>query len=157
MVGSEVPGVETLTPGLIIFPPMNVAPMMTCSGPTFGGMKVKTGDAVDDAEAGGVVAALALATGAARTSGARAAVIAASFRVRITSLRGRDTYGEPMTLPLLIGGSLATTTEVPPLKTDPMTVGPMATCGPWNISDGAKPAAGKSKAGSAGRPAAGHE
>jgi hypothetical protein len=91
MGGSEVPGVETLTPGLICFPPMNVAPMMTCSGPTFGGMKVKTGDAVDeDAEAGGVVAALAPATGAARTSGARAAAIAASFRVRITSLRGRD-------------------------------------------------------------------
>ena len=122
-----------MTPGLISFPPMYVAPMMTCSGDTLGGMNVRTGDAADkDAEAGGVVVVLALAIGAVRANGARlaATAIAARLGVRIDLSVVSSVYGEPMTLPLLTGGSLATTTEVPPLKTEPMTVGPMATCGP---------------------------
>jgi hypothetical protein len=127
--GTEIPVVETFTPGLITLPPMIVAPRLTLSGPTEGGTNVSNGDPA----AGGateLVSALATLTGAARQKALRAAAATDNFRLSILYIpfcvRGvAEPQGEALVLQALT--TVDTQTVVPPLKTDPMTVGPMAT------------------------------
>jgi hypothetical protein len=84
ITGSDVPGVETLTPGLICWPSMIVGPRFTLSGPTRGGTNVISGDAaIDRADTVAVVSACAPATGAARANGMRTAAAADRLRIRI--------------------------------------------------------------------------
>jgi hypothetical protein len=80
--GTEIPDVETLTPGLITLPPIIVAPRLTLSGPTEGGTNVSSGD---PAACGGaeVVSALATPTGAARQNTVRAAAAPDNFLLSI--------------------------------------------------------------------------
>jgi hypothetical protein len=77
MGASELPGTVTFTPGLIVFPPMIVAPMLTASGPTAGGTNVSNPDGA--CVIGGAVAALAPLRGAARLNRLRAAAAAANL------------------------------------------------------------------------------
>jgi hypothetical protein len=79
--GSETPGITTFTPRLIMRPPMNVAPIFTLIGPTFGGTNVSSGDA-----AAGVVSARAPTTGAARPNRLTTAAAADNFRASIRYL-----------------------------------------------------------------------
>jgi hypothetical protein len=78
--GNETPGMNTYTPGLITFPPMIVAPILTVIGPTFGGTNVSTGDP----EAGGDVSASALLTGAVAPTTPTTAAAAHNFRNHIS-------------------------------------------------------------------------
>lgn len=80
--GTEMPVVETFTPGLITLPPMIVAPRLTLSGPTEGGTNVSSGEPAAGA-ATEVASALATPTGAARQNALRAAAATDNFRLSI--------------------------------------------------------------------------
>jgi hypothetical protein len=75
--GSATPGVDTLTPGLITFPPMIVAPILTLIRPTLGG----TNESEPAGSCGmvGVVAALATPVDAVRHNALSAAAPAANL------------------------------------------------------------------------------
>jgi hypothetical protein len=73
--GNEMPGRETFTPELIIFPPMIVGPMLTEMGPTLGGTNVSNPDPGACAMEGGLVAALAPLTGERRAIGSSFAAL----------------------------------------------------------------------------------
>lgn len=127
--GTEIPDVETFTPGLITLPPMIVAPRLTLSGPTEGGTNVSSGD---PAAGGGaeVISALATPTGAARQNTVRAAAAPDNFLLSILWFLFcvtvmAEPQGEALVLQAL--STVDTQTVVPPLKTDPITVGPIAT------------------------------
>jgi hypothetical protein len=62
---------------------MYVAPRITLSGPTLGGMNVIAGDAGAGAAAVGAASARAPVTGPARANGMRTAAAADNLRIRI--------------------------------------------------------------------------
>jgi hypothetical protein len=149
--GSATPGVDTLTPGLITFPPMIVAPMLTLIRPTLGG----TNESKPAGAGGmvGVVAALATPVDAVRHNALSAAEATGSLGkctfISLWTIDGRgpppaggptgrgfpslraDPHGDALVLQA--DTTVDVQTVVPPLKTDPMTAGAIApTAGPTN-------------------------
>jgi hypothetical protein len=93
--GNEMPGRETFTPELIVFPPMIVGPMLTEMGPTLGGTNVSNPDPGACAMEGGLVAALAPLTGAAMPNRPRAAAAADNLRMSTFLLASQMSWGAP--------------------------------------------------------------